>query len=140
MKSCFKFLKTSLILEKHACTCFHLEYKSPLPFTLLCKTKKKRKKHWNFLNYEASIDQQFLTEIEHLIACLKVKSDCCGWCKYLHYFSRLWCLTLQTSTWKILYLLNHAAGNSAQQIQSYPSDWVQHYHYLQWLRKIPFYN
>ena len=26
-------------------------------------------------------------------------------------------------------LLNHAAGNSAQQIQSYPSDWVRHYHY-----------
>jgi len=33
---------------------------------------KKRKKHWKFLNYEASIDQQFLTEIEHLIARLKV--------------------------------------------------------------------
>ena len=33
---------------------------------------KKRKKHWKFLNYEASIDQQFLTEIEHLIAHLKV--------------------------------------------------------------------
>ena len=34
--------------------------------------QKKRKKHWKFLNYEASIDQQFLTEIEHLIARLKV--------------------------------------------------------------------
>ena len=26
-------------------------------------------------------------------------------------------------------LLNRAAGNSAQQIQSYPSDMVRHYHY-----------
>ena len=34
--------------------------------------QKKRKKHWKFLNYEASIDQQFLTENEHLIARLKV--------------------------------------------------------------------
>ena len=31
----------------------------------------KKKKHWNFLNYEALIDQQFLTEIEHLIARLQ---------------------------------------------------------------------
>ena len=44
-------------------------------------------------------------------------------------FPRLWCLTLQSSTWKILYLLNHAAGNSAHHIQSYPLDWVRHYHY-----------
>ena len=36
------------------------------------RPQKKRKKHWKFLKYEASIDQQFLTEIEHLIARLKV--------------------------------------------------------------------
>jgi len=35
------------------------------------RSPKKRKKHWNFLNYEALIDQQFLTEIEHLIARLQ---------------------------------------------------------------------
>ena len=51
----------------------------------------KKKKHWNFLNYEALIDQQFLTEIEHLIARLQgnKKSDCCGWSEYLHVFSHL---------------------------------------------------
>ena len=26
-------------------------------------------------------------------------------------------------------LFNRAAGNSAEQIQSYPSNWVRHYHY-----------
>ena len=35
------------------------------------RSQKKKKKHWNFLNYEALIDQQFLTEIEHLIARLQ---------------------------------------------------------------------
>ena len=32
---------------------------------------KKRKKHWKFLNYEALINQQFLSELEHLIARLQ---------------------------------------------------------------------
>jgi len=32
---------------------------------------QKKEKQWNFLNYEALIDQQFLTEIEHLIARLQ---------------------------------------------------------------------
>ena len=35
------------------------------------RSPKKKKNDWNFLNYEALIDQQFLTEIEHLIARLQ---------------------------------------------------------------------
>ena len=42
------------------------------PPYLLPSTVRSPKKHWNFLDYEALIDQQFLTEIEHLIARLKV--------------------------------------------------------------------
>ena len=68
------------------------------------RSPKKEKSIGIFWIMKLLIDQQFLTEIEHLIARLQgnKKSDCCGWCKYLHYFSRLWCLTLQTSTWKII--------------------------------------
>ena len=41
------------------------------PAYLLPSNVRSPKKHWNFLNYEALIDQQFLTEIEHLIARLQ---------------------------------------------------------------------
>ena len=70
MSDCSSPVKRTLTsTHAHA---FTLNTNAPYLLPSNVRPPKKRKKHWNFLNYEASIDQQFLTEIEHLIARLKV--------------------------------------------------------------------
>ena len=70
MSDCSSPVKCTLT-STHAHT-FILNTNPPYHTPSNVRPQKKRKKHWKFLNYEASIDQQFLTEIEHLIARLKV--------------------------------------------------------------------
>jgi hypothetical protein len=70
MSDCSSPVKRTLT-STHAHT-FILHTNPPYHTPSNVRPQKKRKKHWKFLNYEASIDQQFLTEIEHLIARLKV--------------------------------------------------------------------
>jgi len=70
MSDCSSPVKRTLT-STHAHT-FILNTNPPYHTPSNVRPQKKRKKHWKFLNYEASIDQQFLTEIEHLIARLKV--------------------------------------------------------------------
>ena len=70
MSNCSSPVKRTLTsTHAHA---FTLNTNPPYHTPSNVRPQKKRKKHWKFLNYEASIDQQFLTEIEHLIARLKV--------------------------------------------------------------------
>jgi len=70
MSDCSSPVKRTLT-STHAHT-FILNTNPPYHTPSNVRPQKKRKKHWKFLNYEASIDQQFLAEIEHLIARLKV--------------------------------------------------------------------
>ena len=69
MSDCSSPVKRTLTsMHAHA---FTLNTNPPYLLPSNVRSPKKKKKHWNFLNYEALIDQQFLTEIEHLIARLQ---------------------------------------------------------------------